>query len=622
MSLIQALSTAMSGLSATQAGLTITAGNVANANTPGYVSESPNVVETSTGNGGAGVDVEGVNRTLDQLVQNQLWTETSGGSYADTAAQLYQQLQQVYGTPGSAGAFDSAFNNFTAAVQTLTTSPASSAAQSGAISAAQQLTQSLNGMSASIQGLRTQAEQGIATDVQQANAAMQQIAQINQQLGASSGPLSAADATLEDQRDQDITQLSQLMNIKVVQSGNNQVAIFTGSGTQLVGAQASTLSFTGPGSLSPNLSWSADPSQDGVGTITLTSPSGDTTDLLANNAIQSGQIAAYVQMRDQILPQAQSQLDEFASQLSQALSNQTTSGTAVTSGSQAGFSVDVGGLLPGNSAEITYTDAGGVQHTVTIVSVSDPSALPLPNNPANPNDQVVGVNFTGGMASVVSQLNAALGANLQFSNPSGTTLQVLNASPAITVNSMSATATVTTLASGNSQLPLFVDGNGNTPITGAITGAGSQDTGLSARITVNPAVLANPSSLVMYSASTSAGDPTRPNFIFNQLNNAQLTFSPQGGGTGGQSQPFTGTLSGYLSQVASQQAQAASAATNLQQGQDVVVNALQQQLSSDSGVNIDQQMSNLITLQNAYGANARVMTTIQQMMATLLQVGT
>jgi flagellar hook-associated protein 1 FlgK len=620
MSLIQALSSAMSGLSAAQAGLTVTAGNVANAGTPGYVAETPNLVETSAGSAGVGVDVAGVNRTLNQLVQNQLWTETSGGSYADMAAQLYQQLQQAYGTPGSAGAFDQAFNNFTAALQTLATSPASAAAQSGAISAAQQFTRSLNGMSSAVQGLRTQAEQGIAADVQQANTAMQQIAQINQQLGASSAQ-DATTARLEDQRDQAITQLSQLMNIKAVQTGHNQVAIFTGSGTQLVGAQASTLSFDARGALSPNLAWSADPNQDGVGTITLTSPSGDTTDLIANKSIQSGQIAAYLQMRDQILPQAQSQLDQLASQTSQALSNQTTAGTPVIAGSQAGFSVDVGNLLPGNSAQITYTDAANVQHTVTIVRVDDPSALPLPNNPSDPSNQVIGVNFTGGMASVVSQLNAALGGNLAFSNPSGTVLQVLNAAAGTTVNSLSATATTTSLASGSPQLPLFLDGT--TPITGAITGSGSQDTGLAARIAVNPALLANPASLVAYQTSprTAAGDPTRPNFIFDQLNNAQLTFSPPGG-TGGQSAPFTGTLADYMGQVASQQAQAASAATNLQQGQDVVVNALQQRLSSTSGVNIDQEMSNLITLQNTYGANARVMTTIQQMMTTLMQMVT
>jgi len=619
MSLIQALSTAMSGLNAAQAGLTVTAGNVANASTPGYVAETPNLVETSAGSAGVGIDVAGVNRTLDTLVQNQLWTETSGGSYADAAAQLYGQLQQVYGAPGSSAAFDKTFNAFTAAMQTLATSPSSPTAQSGALSAAQQFAQSLNSMSANIQGLRTQAEQGIASDVQQANAAMQQIAQINQQLAGSTATDSAT-ATLEDQRDQAITQLSQLMNIKVVQAGNNQVAVFTGSGTQLVGAQAGTLSFDARGALSPTQTWSADPSKDGVGTITLTSPGGDTTDLIANKSIQSGQIAAYLQMRDQTLPQAQSQLDAFASQMAQAVSNQTTDGTPVTAGTQAGFSVDVGNLLPGNSAEITYTDAANVQHTVTIVRVDDPAALPLPNNPSAPNDRVIGVNFTGGMASVVSQLNAALGANLQFSNPSGTMLQVLNAGAGTTVNSMAATATVTSLTSGSPQLPLFLDGTAL--ITGAITGSGSQDTGLAARIAVNPAVAANPSSLIVYQTSppTAAGDPTRPNFIFDQLNNAQLAFAPGGGGS--QSTPFTGTLADYLSQVVSQQAQAASAAANLQQGQDIVVSALQQRLSSASGVNIDQEMSNLITLQNTYGANARVMTTIQQMMATLLQVGT
>jgi flagellar hook-associated protein 1 len=620
MGLIQALSTAMSGLNAAQAGLTITAGNVANANTPGYVRQSSNLVETSAGSTGAGVDIAGVKRTLDQLVQSQLRTETSGGSYADAKAQLYQQLQQAYGTPGSAGAFDTAFNNFTAAAQALSTSPASAAAQSGLLSAAQALAQNLNTMSSAVQGLRSQAEQGIAGDVQQANAAMQRIAQINRELGAGAGGVpDSTTATLEDQRDQAINQLSQLMSIKVVQTGNNQVSVFTGSGTQLVGAQASTLSFDARGALSPTSVWSADPTKRGVGTLTLTSPGGDTTDLIANKAIQSGQIAAYVEMRDQILPQAQGQIDALAAQMAQALSNKATAGTAVTAGLQAGFDVDVGSLLPGNSAQITYTDALNVKHNVTMVRVDDPSALPLPNNPSNPNDQVIGVNFSGGMASVVSQLNSALGANLQFSNPSGTTLRVLNAAAGTTVNAATATATATTLANGSPQLPLFLDGT--TPITGAITGSGSQDTGLAARIAVNGALLANPANLVVYQTAptTPAGDPTRPTFIFGQLNNAQLTFAPHGG-SGGQSAPFTATLAGYMGQVISQQSQAANAATNLQQGQDVVVNALQQRLNSDSGVNIDQEMSNLISLQTAYGANARVMSTIQQMMTALMQV--
>ena len=115
-------------------------------------------------------------------MQSQLWTESSGGSYADTAAQLYQQLQQIYGTPGSSSSFDAVYNNFTSALQALATSPSSYSSQSAVIGAAQALAQNLNGMTTGIQQLRSQAETGISGDVQTANTALAQIAKINPQL--------------------------------------------------------------------------------------------------------------------------------------------------------------------------------------------------------------------------------------------------------------------------------------------------------------------------------------------------------------------------------------------------------------------------------------------------------
>ena len=617
MSISQALSAALAGVNVTQQGLSVIAGNVANANTPGYVDESLNQVEvTSSGLPGSSVDAAGINRNLNTLLQSQLWTETSGGSYANTTAQLYQQLQQVYGTPGSSTSFDAIFNNFTSALQALSTSPSSYSSQSAVLSSAQAVAQNLNSMTTSIQQLRGQAEAGIANDVQSANTALQQIAQINVQLESASQDTSTA--TLEDERDQDVTQLSQLMNVRVIQNPGNQVSIFTSTGTQLVsGAQAGQLSFNNAGTLSATSQWSANPSQDTAGTITLTSPGGSTTDLIADNAFTSGEIGAYLQMRDTILPQAQAQLDEMANQMSQALSNQTTSGTPAGSGSQTGYSVGIGGVSPGNSLQLTYTDSGNTQHTITILALGAGGAQPP--QPANPNDQIVGINFSGGINSVVSQLNAALGSNLQFSNSSGA-LQVVNASATTNVvNSLSATTTVTSLTSGSPQLPLFLDGS--TPITGALTASGSQTTGLAGRITVNGALAASPSSLVAYASNTSVGDPTRPNFMLNQMTSAALTYSPTTG-FGSQASPYSGTLSQYMSQVASQQAQAANAATNLQQGQATVLSALQQRFNDQSGVSIDTEMSNLIALQNSYGANARVMTTIQQLMTILLQAGT
>jgi flagellar hook-associated protein 1 FlgK len=620
MSLSSALSIAMSGLSANQTALSITSSNVANAQTPGYVTRTPDQVEVNTGDSGASVLVSGVNRQLDQYLQSQLRTETSGGAYADQMSSVLQQLQSVYGTPGSAGTLETAYSNFTTALQALSASSSTQSAQTSALTAAQSLAQQLNTTSQGIQTLRTNAEQDLGTSVTQANSDMSQIAQINAQLQGMV-PTDPSAATLMDQRDSAINDLSTLMGVRVTTDSNNEAQVYTTSGVQLVaGPQAATLSFTnGQSQLNANSQWNSNPAKSGVGTITLTSSSGARIDMIANNAISSGKIGADLTLRDSTLVQAQAQVDQLAATLSSSLSDTTTAGTAVTSGTQSGFNVDLSNILPGNSINLTYTNtATNTQQQVKIVRVDDPTALPLANTGTNP--QVIGINFTGGTASVVSQLNAALGSSgLQFSNPSGSTLQVLNTSfAAVSVNAASTTTTASSLANGSPQLPVFTDGT--SLYTGAITGAGSQQTGLAGRITVNAALVASPSNLTVYNTSpaTSPGDTTRSDFLYSQLTSGSFTYSPQTG-LGSTTSPFTGTISSYTQQFLSLQGNAATSAQQLAQGQDTVVNTLQQKVNSTSGVSIDTEMSNLIALQNSYAANAHVMSVVQTMMQTLMQ---
>src|ERR1700712_3580876 len=140
MSLSTALSTAMAGLRANQAALAIVSSNVANAQTPGYVSRGVNQSQITSADA-TSVRVDGVNRQLDQYIQSQLRTETSGGAYADQTASILSQLQNVYGTPGEAGTLENAFSNFTSAVQALSASSGSTSAQSAGLSAAQSLGQ-------------------------------------------------------------------------------------------------------------------------------------------------------------------------------------------------------------------------------------------------------------------------------------------------------------------------------------------------------------------------------------------------------------------------------------------------------------------------------------------------
>ena len=311
MSLTQALVSAISGLKVNQTGLALVAANVANANTPGYVRKTVIQVTTAGNDTGMGVRISAVQRELDTYVQRQLRVENSGASYADTRAQMYQQLQDVYGTPGSGNTLETVYNNFTNALQALSTSPDDPAARSAVISSAQLLAQQLNQTSDRIQGLRGDVELGIADAVTKANEAMSQIALLNERI-ASSNQSDGAAATLLDQRDFYVDQLSQLMDINIVKTDGNQINVFTNSGVQLVGTEASQISFDAQGTMTAVSRWSADPLQRTVGTLALTSADGSAIDLVQANAVRSGQIAAYLQMRDHDLVQAQAQIDAIA----------------------------------------------------------------------------------------------------------------------------------------------------------------------------------------------------------------------------------------------------------------------------------------------------------------------
>ena len=620
MGLSQALDTAISGLRANQAALALVSSNVANAETPGYVRKTVTQIQTVAGDS-ASVRITGVNRELDTYIQKQVLTETSGAAYADVRSKALANLQGVYGDPSSKGTIEATYNNLTSALQALSTSPDSPAARSTAINAVQSLAQQLNSTTQGIQSLRSNAETAIGNSVDTVNNALKQIATINTQLLGTSGN-DAASAALLDQRDQYVTQLSQMMDVRVVANGNNQINVFTNSGVQLVGSEAATLSFNAQGTVTPNTLWNSDPAKSNLGSIMLSFPHGGSIDLVATNAIRSGKIAAYLELRDNTLVQAQAQVDQLAGALSSALSDKTTGGAPVA-GTPSGFSLDLAGVQNGNIVRFSYTDTTtNTVHNVSVVRVDDPTALPLSNTATiDSNDEVIGINFSGGASSVAAQLNAAFsGANIQFANPSGSTLQILDdgAGGLTDINTASVTTTATSLTGGSAQLPLFTD-NG-LPYTGAITGNGSQQVGLAGRISVNTALIGDPSRLIVYSTSplTPSGDTMRSDFILSQLTTGSFYYSPQTG-IGSTTSPFKGTLLDFTQQFTSAQGQAASSAKQLADGQDVVLSTLQNKLNQSSGVNIDDEMAHLLALQSAYSANARVMSAVKDMFTSLLQ---
>jgi flagellar hook-associated protein 1 FlgK len=622
MSLGNAISAALSGLRATQTGVGLIADNIANADTPGYVRKS--VIQTTTAAGsGGGVRVVGVQRELDIFVQRQLRAELAGASYADKISSYYGRIEQVYGRPGGINALDTLFNNFTNSLQALTTSPESVSVRSQVLNEAAVLAQHLNAMSSDIQALRSEAEFAIAGSIQRVNEILVQIEEISNRI-INANQASAEIASLHDSRDTLIAELATLMDIQTVDSANGQIAIFTTSGVSLFDRKAARLDFDGRDNLNALSFWDADPTKRNVGTITLTSSSGYQVDLVADKSLRSGTIAAHLEMRDRTLVEAQAQLDEIAHSLALALSNRTVAGTPVPGGPPDGFSLDLTQLQNGNSITLTYTDnTGGQQHRVTIVRVDDSGALPLGNNfTPDPNDTVIGVNFSGGMASVATALNTALSATgLVFSNPAGNTLRVVDdgAPDLWDVDGFDASITTSTFNSGDPSMPFFVDGGTSTLYTNFVVTDGMQKTGFAARIALNAQLRDDPARLVEYAANTPAGDPTRPNYLEQQLSAATRFFSPSSG-IGTSAGPYSGSIVDFIRQSISMQGANAEGASRLKEGQDIVLSALQSRYNERASVNVDTEMANLLVLQTAYGANARVLATVKEMLEALMQI--
>ena len=627
MGLTTSLNTAVAGLNATQIGIGVVSQNVANADRPGYIRRQVATVDSLSGNT-VGTGSTAVQRLLDVIVQRQLWQETSGAAYTATRAGALSSLDQLYGAPGGATALDSVYNRFTGALQALQNDPSSYSLRTGVLDAATQLASRLNGLSDGVQALRSQAEAGIGNAVTQVNSLLNSLTSVNAKIVGA--PNSGSTAELKDQRDRIVAELSQYIDIKTTEDARGSLSIVTNSGTQVFdGKPAITLSFDEHSNIGADSQWSLDPTQRGVGTIKLTNSGGNSVDAIANNIFRSGEIAAFVELRDTTLVQSQAQLDEIAAQMASALSDHPTTGTVsgTAPASQGDLALALNTLQRGNSVTLDYkTTPGGTNQHLTFVNVAAGTSLPASAN-GDTNNRVIGIDFSASPAAIQAQMQAAVGGPVASGGAfdityDGTTLSIADdgALGARDVVGLSARSTSTTLgASGTPELPFFVDGGrGNAVFTGSYEN-GSQTAGFAGRIVVNPDLINARQNLVTYTPTTPQGDGARPQLMLERLTKSQFAIS-NATGIGGSNGTGSSTVSNLVQRVVSSQGQAVEQAKRLNEGQQVALAAVQSRFQETSKVNVDQEMSTLIELQTAYAANARIISTIKEMMDVLMRV--
>jgi flagellar hook-associated protein 1 FlgK len=303
-------------LDADQSALSIVANNVANANTPGYTTEIPNWQENQpvSINGvsyGDGVTESGAVSLRDRVLEERLDQQQQLASSSSARLTALNSVQALFvpdsGTASAtAGDIGNDITSFFSSFASLEAAPTNSSLRQEVLSSATTLAGDVSNAAASLNTQRSALDQEAFGVTSQVNSLTGAIAQLNQQIQTTTPDGNAG--TLEDQRQQDLSQLSQLIGINQVQTENNGLSVTTTSGQLLVSEGSSFQLTSGP--------------LGGVTNFFV-----GTTNITAQLASGGGQLGGLLTARDQDIPSALNTLDQLAYNVSTKVNAQNNAGT-------------------------------------------------------------------------------------------------------------------------------------------------------------------------------------------------------------------------------------------------------------------------------------------------------
>ncbi|MEE3051494.1 MAG: flagellar hook-associated protein FlgK [Pseudomonadota bacterium] len=305
--LTQALRTARSGLLVNQQTLDVVANNIANVNSEGYSRKIVNT-ETRVLNGvPSGIQIADIIRRVDEGLLKNIRIELAELNKFTVQDDFFARTQDLFGKPGENSSLSHLFENFTSALELLAVSPDKSLGQAEVVRQAQDVTFALQNMSETIQELRQQADVDIADTVTEMNKIVASIDQLNEDI-ITNGSVGRDVTDLKDQRDQQIDRLSELVDIRFFFRSDDDVVVFTSGGRTLVDTIPPKITHSAASSVSASTTKNeGDFTGIFVGTIVARN---DIT-----SELRGGQLKGLVDLRDDILANMQSQLDEFAAEM-------------------------------------------------------------------------------------------------------------------------------------------------------------------------------------------------------------------------------------------------------------------------------------------------------------------
>jgi flagellar hook-associated protein FlgK len=238
---MSAFSIGLSALQVSQQLLKIAGQNIANAGTPGYHRQVASLAELETGQSiGAGVTITGVGREVSQPLETALLNNAFEGQAISTQLSNLQQIES-YLAPGAGGAGDQ-LSQFFNQIKQLAANPGDQAQRSVVVNTASNLAQTLNATSNQLLQTTANLDAAGADLVGKINQAAKQIADLNGRIERATTAGQQPNDLL-DQRDQLIANVAQLVDVRVIPTSFNEVTIMAAGAPIVAGTQSLDLQY-------------------------------------------------------------------------------------------------------------------------------------------------------------------------------------------------------------------------------------------------------------------------------------------------------------------------------------------------------------------------------------------
>ncbi|CAM2138467.1 flagellar hook-associated protein 1 FlgK [Pararobbsia alpina] len=644
-----------SGLTAAQYGLSTTGNNISNASTAGYSRE---VVEYAEANGqnlgagylGRGVNVVTVQRQYADYLNQQLNKAIAQGGTLSTYNTQAQQLNTIVSDP-TAG-ITTQLTTLNTGLSTVANNPQDTAARQAAIGNMQSLVSQFNEMTSEFNDVRQNVNTQLVSAVSQVNQLSAQIASLNKQIVISQGTSNGqAPNQLLDQRDAAVTQLSQLVGATTTNNADGSINVQIGNGQSLVNGQFSYNLTTTP---------SATDTSELEVAYQVTNSSGVTTNIpLAESTLSTGTIGGLFQFRSQTLDPQERALGNIAVTMGTLMNQQNEAGVTLT-GAQGGalFNVAQPAVTPGTANtgaatvsaiyggstlsqltgdNYTLTYAGGGNYTLQDTTTN---AAPV-TIAATPNTTGTGSTINVDGLQIAISTNPAVGDSFQIQSDTrsaGATLSVAvsqasdiaagspqataasgtanTGSGALTVTSppaqyytgamMQGVVTATVNAGGTTMdFTQGTTGDATPDVTVTVNGVSTTYPAPPTNVPITAGATYNVGGVTFTMAGTpAAGDtytltaqPFGPSDNTNALAMANVLQAKTMG-----NQTFAGAYSTFVGAIGD----AESTTNTANQAQTTLVSQVTQAQQSVSGVNLDEEATNMMTYEQMYQANSKV----------------